>query len=312
MVRSRLLLTVAFAALTFGAGCQEDPEAAANKLFVEASAAMTEADAIKGDTVEELTKERDLLNTAVGNLEKITSTYPAASLAVDLAASGTVKGLVVADIKKRLADVEADLACAEKPQDGQCAVDRLVENELARALDNRKRAFFLWLLAANARFDDAMALAEPIKADDRSLSLGLAPSAIFSILLNDPSVIDRIIAMMPERDKDDVEKFVTRFSEDLQRTGWKVTKNLTPSFTVADAPDVTQLSANDVEKLVDSSLEGVDAMLKQGDLEGFRTKVVNLFSILDGLANGDDAEKSMRAYQRAQTILERALNTAFR
>lgn len=80
------------------AGCKEDPEQAANTLFVEAATLYAEYQALHADTPANYDARLKLLTQVAANLDSILSDYTASSLAVDLASTGKARQIVKTEI----------------------------------------------------------------------------------------------------------------------------------------------------------------------------------------------------------------------
>jgi hypothetical protein len=79
-------------------GCKDDPEQAANKLFVEAAALFEEYQALRPDNPAQYKSRLKLLTQVATNLDSILGDYPGSSLAVDLASTGKARQLVKKEI----------------------------------------------------------------------------------------------------------------------------------------------------------------------------------------------------------------------
>lgn len=111
------------AALAFAllAGCREDPEQAANKLFVEASPLWAQYQALPQDDPAQFDARLKLLNRVDENLRKIVSDYPESSLAVEIISSGQAKSLDISIIKRDIGEI----ICASDVY--VCAVSKRLE-----------------------------------------------------------------------------------------------------------------------------------------------------------------------------------------
>ena len=106
-MKSRFTSAVLLTAIAlFTAGCQEDPEEAANKLFVESTQSIAEAESITSETGPDLEKKAALLQVAVQKLNQIVSEYPAATLAVEIASTGGARGVEIVELKDQIATIE--------------------------------------------------------------------------------------------------------------------------------------------------------------------------------------------------------------
>lgn len=116
----------------FVAGCQEDPEEAANKLFVESTQSIAEAESINSETGPDLEKKAALLQVAVQKLNQIVSDYPAATLAVEIASTGGAKGIEIVELKGEIATIEEKVKCVNEPSSRSCVLvgdlERLMED----------------------------------------------------------------------------------------------------------------------------------------------------------------------------------------
>jgi ABC-type transporter Mla MlaB component len=79
-------------------GCKEDPEQAANKLFVEAATLFEEYQALRPDNPAQYESRLKLLTQVATNLDSILGDYAGSSLAVDLASTGKARQLVKTEI----------------------------------------------------------------------------------------------------------------------------------------------------------------------------------------------------------------------
>ncbi len=104
----RLVIAAATSILLLS-GCKEDPEQAANKLFVETSGLWTQYQAFPDYDSTSYQARLDLLVQARDNLERIIQEYAESSLAVELAATGSVRNLDKQYIDQSIAIVEQSI-----------------------------------------------------------------------------------------------------------------------------------------------------------------------------------------------------------
>lgn len=181
MIGSKLLRSVAFAGVLLGSGCTEDPEAAANEIFVAASAKWAEYQALSTEDTAVLEQRLNLLTEIDTSLQKIVSDYPSSTLAVELASSGKVKQIPWTENKSLMEDLAEDLTCAKDPNSEVCVFPNL-----------RKRMEQVDLGRAEADVDILFALGGETKAlieraeaveDPRNRSNQLLGLAVFSALV---------------------------------------------------------------------------------------------------------------------------------
>jgi hypothetical protein len=104
----RLVIAAATSVLLLS-GCKEDPEQAANKLFVETSGLWTQYQAFPDYDSTSYQARLDLLVQARDNLNRIIQEYAESSLAVELAATGSVRNLDKLYIDQSIAIVEQSI-----------------------------------------------------------------------------------------------------------------------------------------------------------------------------------------------------------
>jgi hypothetical protein len=122
-MKSRFTSAVLLTAIAlFTAGCQEDPEEAANKLFVESTQSIAEAESITSETGPDLEKKAALLQVAVQKLNQIVSEYPAATLAVEIASTGGARGVEIVELKDQIATIEDKVKCVNEPSSRSCVL----------------------------------------------------------------------------------------------------------------------------------------------------------------------------------------------
>ena len=122
-MKSRFTSAVLLTAIAlFTAGCQEDPEEAANKLFVESTQSIAEAESITSETGPELEKKAALLQVAVQKLNQIVSEYPAATLAVEIASTGGAKGVEVVELQDQITAIQQKVKCLNEPSNRSCVL----------------------------------------------------------------------------------------------------------------------------------------------------------------------------------------------
>lgn len=313
MIRSKLLKSALLSFTFLISGCQEDPEAAANGLFVEAATSLQQAESITGDSIEQLMNRRDLLKTAVTNLDEIVKTYPAASLAVDLVSAGRAKGIVVSEVKQQLEDVQRALACLETGQQGKCVVDDLIKSELSRDFDIRRRWVFVWLAVSDKRWDEAFELAaintDRTMAQQESLDI----IGAFAVLFDEPNVIERAMELTADRNKGNFERYLNDLRADLNKNDWKLTVNLSPTFTAQAAPDLSGYDGTPqgYARIVLAVLEGADTAIKSGDMETLRSKIVGSVVVLNNVLNAGYEDHAREATDRLVDGLYGAIRSVF-
>ncbi|OYU17523.1 MAG: hypothetical protein CFE34_15285 [Rhodobacteraceae bacterium PARR1] len=138
--------------------CQEDPNAAANKLFVGASTALTEAGTID-DSVAGLEKRKAALTVAVDNLGKILKDVPESDLAVELASAGSAKGLNLTDLKAELAAIDGKIVCVSTPNKLSCLRNEMASLDPAK-LNDIGAAALSCAYSADGNFEKAFGIAK--------------------------------------------------------------------------------------------------------------------------------------------------------
>lgn len=123
-MRARYLLTSSLlVASLMLAACQEDPEKAANKLFVETSALLSASATVTKGDAGQIEKRQADLRQALANLDKIVAEYPESTLAVELVSLGAAKGVSRKDIEAEIAARQEELQCVAQPNRLSCIRD---------------------------------------------------------------------------------------------------------------------------------------------------------------------------------------------
>lgn len=139
------IIAASLVVLAFLAGCKEDPEQAANKLFVE-TASLWEQYQKQRAHVDDYALLEERLNSIEkirDNLETIVSRYPESSLAVEMASTGAIRGLDPRDVDVQIKMTINDYAdyvdkdFYKKARDG---FDSEVLGYAEKISDNRLRA----------------------------------------------------------------------------------------------------------------------------------------------------------------------------
>ncbi len=138
-MRTRLLFSSSILAIVLVlSGCQEDPEQAANKLFVEASALHTGSQDFSANDPEQIQKRRSDLEQVLAKIETIVSDYPESSLAVEIVSTGAARGLSREAIAEEIEALDLATRCLQEYRvecvDTEVA-ERLAELSQQGALD---------------------------------------------------------------------------------------------------------------------------------------------------------------------------------
>ena len=169
----KCFLAVALLSASILAGCKEDPEQAANKLFVETSSLWDQYQVLSADDPALYGARLGLLEQVDTNLQSIVADYPESSLAVELAATGKVKQLVKAEVDAQNLLIHQSMKCMENIFG--CALSKALDaaEGIADAVDrSRALAGIAEAQAATGDIAGALKAAEGIAdAVDRSRAL---------------------------------------------------------------------------------------------------------------------------------------------
>jgi hypothetical protein len=276
MIASRIPSVIVLSTLLLAAGCTEDPEAAANELFVEAASAIKNAEELDATTVEAMTNRRDLLAVAVGNLDEIVSEYPSSSLAVDLASLGAAKGIEIKKIRESLGAATHNLMCLEDASDDSCVVDRILQEELNSEFDLDRRTAVVTVMAANARWDDAFTLIQTMptfEQDPASRNSAVRITLRFGFLFGEPTVELRVHSLLPDYDKQGFGEFVLETHQKMTASGWKRSSELSPTFVLDDST----MESGAAAELFRSLRDELGDLVLAGDMDRLRTAITKLF-----------------------------------
>lgn len=298
MPRVRLLLPIVFSISVLLSACQEDPEAAANKLFVEASSALNQSKELEVTGKEALQEKSRLLALAVANLDRIVEDYPSSSLAVDLAASGAAKGISVSDVKAEAESTDQALFCLDNAEDGACALQKLMIDEATFSEDSPRRSSFAAVLAANGRFDEALILAMNAKAR-RDVEFAAMSMAVFGIMLGDEKGEKLSKTAIPTDGVAEAEVFIQEFKQMMKDQGWKRSTELAERFTQPAPADSVA---------VEGAFAGMADALRAGDMEKVRLQMISAFLVARTVA---DASGDASAFANFQNAFFDELTTAF-
>lgn len=165
--------------------CQEDPEQAANALFISATQTVEAAGKVTGRSESDLTQRVTLTEEALAAFDKIVADYPQSSVAVKIVSERKVGNVDLTLLEADLAGMKAELGCFtdqakcialeikkkfdgvefDDPDESSYIASQLAtiygmadmpsefETELANVLDPKQRAS---ALIAAGRLDDAL------------------------------------------------------------------------------------------------------------------------------------------------------------
>lgn len=287
MTIARFLWPMLLSVLILLSACTEDPEAAANELFVEASTALNKSKDLEPETKEALEERSALLTLAMGNLDLIVSDYPSSSLAVDLAASGEAKGIKVSEIKAEVEATSQALFCIENPTDGTCGLNLIVTEEAKVPANPKRKSSVAALLAANGRFDEALAFTISAKAS-RDVEFGAMSMALFAVLLDEPKGEELAKTAIPPDKLADAELFILDLKGKLKDKNWKRASDLAPS---AAAPEAAG------EVTVEEAFSGLGELLVAGDMEKVRLQMIAGYMAAKSAAGTTGDEGAFEAFQ---------------
>lgn len=112
LAKSKLgLVAILVSSTMLLSACQEDPEAAANALFVTASQTVDAASKVTGRTEADLTQRVKLTEEALASFAKIVAEYPQSSVAVKIASERKVGNVDLAMLEADLASAKIELGC---------------------------------------------------------------------------------------------------------------------------------------------------------------------------------------------------------
>ena len=174
----KCFLAVALLSASILAGCKEDPEQAANKLFVETSSLWDQYQVLSADDPALYGARLGLLEQVDTNLQSIVADYPESSLAVELAATGKVKQLVKAEVDAQNLLIHQSMKCMENIFG--CALSKALDaaEGIADAVDrSRALAGIAEAQAASGDIAGALKTAEGADAGNRSEALAMIARA---------------------------------------------------------------------------------------------------------------------------------------
>lgn len=199
----KFIVTASLLSAIILAGCKEDPEQAANRLFV-SSIPLWEKYQTLSPTEESQAQERlDLLRTIDKNLARIVADFPESSLAVELSSTGMLKQLVRADIQWETHKTEREVLCAKTGNVKSCALSEALQ--LAESVsDPEKRDRTLGRIAAaqagSGDIDGALKTAERITSESSRLEAFALLRAASNDLTEAFKIASRV-ADVSERDR---------------------------------------------------------------------------------------------------------------
>lgn len=155
-----------FLTLIVLAGCKEDADKAANKLFVEASTAVAAySKGAKGDASPK--DQQAQLESAIADLNKITSQYPSTSVAVKVASTPKDSDIYLPRLEEELAKTKRAVYCQDNPTDISCRFDPLIQKQIAEFDPmniGQNGQFLIFTLAATDRYNDLLSVLRQLKS----------------------------------------------------------------------------------------------------------------------------------------------------
>lgn len=200
MPKSRMLLSTAFVLTFLTAACTEDPEAAANEIFVASSTKWTEYQGLSPDDPALLEQRLALLTEIDANLQKIVTEYPSSSLAVEISASGAAKQIPWQENKSVLASLAEEVMCQKNPDSGTCVLRALDERFAIVDQNHLSDVRSLFLLLGGKGEAALRAVEELDGTKDRSIATIGSLAAIFG---DDRTVQIVLSKLGVDKDNDD-------------------------------------------------------------------------------------------------------------
>lgn len=200
---SKITAIGAFSSLIILAGCQEDPDAAANKLFVEAS---TEVAAYHDGLQSDAAPNEQLahLQTAIADLNKITSDYPSTNVAVNVVSLDKSDDLYLPTLQDALKQTKRAAFCHDNPDDTTCQFDDLIEKQLSTfnpSNIDKNAQLLIFALSATRRYDDLFEILRKTGTNQNiPIAAGL-PVFFFPATYQDMDALKRLEAFNIERGK---------------------------------------------------------------------------------------------------------------
>lgn len=267
-----------FSSLIVLAGCQEDPDAAANKLFVEAS---TEVAAYHEGTRSDAAPSEQLahLQTAIADLNKITSDYPSTNVAVKVVSLDKSDDLYLPTLQTQLEKTKRAVFCDEHSGDISCRFDPLVEKQIAEFdpmnIGDTGRAL-IFTLAATDRYDDLLGILKKLKSVNDVSMTDFDAILAFCQSYGHSDVIDRIDALSVSQGHPPIDKQVRAQIARLPK--------IIKASAKTPVPDVQPGS------VLKDRVERLYAMLQNGDDQGAQEEMKKIYVMLFAPSNtGEDA-----------------------
>jgi len=186
-------------------GCQEDPEQAANKLFVETSAVFAASkDALTKDpaTFDESVASLRLVGA---NLDKIVSEYPESTLAVELVSSGAARQISREELASQITVLEEAIICRDSPEDLNCTLKRVLERA-DRIGDDDAKIFVGIAYALSGSSDAAQEAISGV--DDRRVFLVAFLSSLSAASSGDTSNAEKLTSTFPAEAADFAKTYI--------------------------------------------------------------------------------------------------------
>lgn len=291
-IRSSLLFVALFLLV---AACQEDPESAANRLFVEAASLIKEAQSLSEESLDSLKEKRSLIEKAKGNLQNILTQYPSSTLAVEIAASGSAKGISINDLDSDLSSLGTDITCMESPE--SCFIGSVINEENALQFDPVRRSAVVALLSANGRWEDAITMLDGLSGRQRDKAAEFIFA--FGVFYDEPEVASLVSRAIPKEDKETIAGYIKEIDEKAKALKWE------RSGSPLESPVLKEGSATASPT---EPLENLAATIERGKAEEIQSLVSTSFKLArDSHNTGTEST----AYQDFDTKLRDELQVFF-